>query len=156
MNILIVDDEALARSRLRTLLSDCADSVAMLMRGEAEILITYDTPQSPCNVPEQLARRHVLGHLRQGVEVGVVAGAVGQGHVEVGGGLDGRVVAGGVHREGEDGLVSGADFGGAVALVHVQVHHQHAARQPVRLHVAGRHRGVVEHAVAAAARRPGK
>ncbi|MBS1178173.1 MAG: LysR family transcriptional regulator [Proteobacteria bacterium] len=38
-----------------------ADSVAMLMRGEAEILITYDTPQSPCNVPEQLARRHVLG-----------------------------------------------------------------------------------------------
>jgi DNA-binding transcriptional LysR family regulator len=39
-----------------------ADSVAMLMRGEAEILITYDTPQSPCNVPEQLARRQVLGH----------------------------------------------------------------------------------------------
>jgi DNA-binding transcriptional LysR family regulator len=38
-----------------------ADSVAMLMRGEAEILITYDTPQSPCNVPEQLARRLVLG-----------------------------------------------------------------------------------------------
>jgi LysR family transcriptional regulator, hypochlorite-specific transcription factor HypT len=38
-----------------------ADSVAMLMRGEAEILVTYDTPQSPCNIPEQLARRHVLG-----------------------------------------------------------------------------------------------
>lgn len=38
-----------------------ADSVAMLLRGEAEILITYDTPQSPCNVPEPLARRHVLG-----------------------------------------------------------------------------------------------
>ena len=27
MNILIVDDEALARSRLRTLLSDCADTL---------------------------------------------------------------------------------------------------------------------------------
>jgi DNA-binding transcriptional LysR family regulator len=38
-----------------------ADSVAMLMRGEAEILITYDTPQSHCNVPGQLALRHVLG-----------------------------------------------------------------------------------------------
>jgi DNA-binding transcriptional LysR family regulator len=38
-----------------------ADSVAMLMRGEAEILIAYDTPQSPCNVPEPLAQRHVLG-----------------------------------------------------------------------------------------------
>jgi DNA-binding transcriptional LysR family regulator len=38
-----------------------ADCVATLMRGEAEILLTYDTPQSPCNVPEQLARRHVLG-----------------------------------------------------------------------------------------------
>jgi LysR family transcriptional regulator, hypochlorite-specific transcription factor HypT len=33
----------------------------MLMRGEAEILVTYDMPQSPCNVPAQLARRHVLG-----------------------------------------------------------------------------------------------
>jgi DNA-binding transcriptional LysR family regulator len=38
-----------------------AESVAMLMRGEAEILVTYDTPQSPCNVPPQLARRLVLG-----------------------------------------------------------------------------------------------
>jgi LysR family transcriptional regulator, hypochlorite-specific transcription factor HypT len=38
-----------------------ADSVAMLMRSQAEILITYDTPQSPCSVPEQLAVRHVLG-----------------------------------------------------------------------------------------------
>lgn len=39
-----------------------ADSVAMMVRGEAEILITYETPQAPCNVPSQLALRHVLGH----------------------------------------------------------------------------------------------
>ena len=38
-----------------------ADSLSLLMRGEAEILITYDTPQAPCNVPEQLAQRHALG-----------------------------------------------------------------------------------------------
>lgn len=38
-----------------------ADSVAMLIRGQAEILITYDTPQAPCIVPAQLATRHVLG-----------------------------------------------------------------------------------------------
>lgn len=38
-----------------------ADSVAMLMRGQAEILVTYDTPQAPCVVPAQLATRHVLG-----------------------------------------------------------------------------------------------
>lgn len=38
-----------------------ADSVAMLMRGQAEILITYDTAQTPCSVPPQLAVRHVLG-----------------------------------------------------------------------------------------------
>jgi LysR family transcriptional regulator, hypochlorite-specific transcription factor HypT len=38
-----------------------ADSVAMLLRGQAEILITYDTPQAPCSVPAQLAVRHVLG-----------------------------------------------------------------------------------------------
>ena len=38
-----------------------SDSVAMLMRGEAEILITYETQQSPCNIPTQMALRHVLG-----------------------------------------------------------------------------------------------
>ena len=38
-----------------------SDSVAMLMRGEAEILITYETQQSPCNISNQLALRHVLG-----------------------------------------------------------------------------------------------
>jgi LysR family transcriptional regulator, hypochlorite-specific transcription factor HypT len=38
-----------------------SDSVSMLMRGEAEILITYDTLQSPCNISAQLAQRHVLG-----------------------------------------------------------------------------------------------
>lgn len=38
-----------------------AESVAMLLRGAAEILITYDTPQAPCSVPEQLALRRVLG-----------------------------------------------------------------------------------------------
>lgn len=37
------------------------DSVNMLMRGQAEILITYDTAQSPCLIPAQLATRHVLG-----------------------------------------------------------------------------------------------
>jgi DNA-binding transcriptional LysR family regulator len=41
-----------------------ADSVAMLMRGQAEILITYDTPQAACNVPVQLAERQVLGQDR--------------------------------------------------------------------------------------------
>jgi DNA-binding transcriptional LysR family regulator len=38
-----------------------AESVAMLMRGEAEILLTYESAQFPCHVPEQFALRHVLG-----------------------------------------------------------------------------------------------
>jgi LysR family transcriptional regulator, hypochlorite-specific transcription factor HypT len=38
-----------------------SESVAMLMRGEAEILITYEAPQSPCNISVQLALRHALG-----------------------------------------------------------------------------------------------
>lgn len=38
-----------------------ADSVSMLLRGKAEVLLTYETPQSPCNVPAPLAVRHVLG-----------------------------------------------------------------------------------------------
>lgn len=37
-----------------------AESVAILMRGEAEILLTYDSHQVPCHVPEQYALRHVL------------------------------------------------------------------------------------------------
>jgi DNA-binding transcriptional LysR family regulator len=37
------------------------DSVAMLMRGQAEILITYETAQTPCGIPSALARREVLG-----------------------------------------------------------------------------------------------
>lgn len=37
------------------------DSVAMLLRGEAEILITYETQQLPSNISAQLAQRHVLG-----------------------------------------------------------------------------------------------
>lgn len=39
-----------------------AESVAILMRGEAEILLTYDAPEVPCHVPEQVALRHVLCH----------------------------------------------------------------------------------------------
>jgi DNA-binding transcriptional LysR family regulator len=38
-----------------------SESVAMLLRGEAEILVAYETQQSPCNVPEALAMRQVLG-----------------------------------------------------------------------------------------------
>ncbi len=38
-----------------------SDSVAILMRGEAEILITYETQQSLCNISDQQALRHVLG-----------------------------------------------------------------------------------------------
>jgi DNA-binding transcriptional LysR family regulator len=38
-----------------------ADSVAMLMRGQAEILLTYETAQTGCGIPASMARRHVLG-----------------------------------------------------------------------------------------------
>jgi DNA-binding transcriptional LysR family regulator len=37
------------------------DSVAMLMRGQAEILITYETDSTPCGIPSPVARREVLG-----------------------------------------------------------------------------------------------
>ncbi len=37
------------------------DSVAMLMRGQAEILITYETAQTRCGIPARMARREVLG-----------------------------------------------------------------------------------------------
>lgn len=47
------------RYRIRS--ENRTDSVAMLMRGEAEILVTYETPQSPCGIPPAMARREVLG-----------------------------------------------------------------------------------------------
>lgn len=37
------------------------DSVAMLLRGQAEILITYETAQTRCGIPAPMARREVLG-----------------------------------------------------------------------------------------------
>lgn len=37
------------------------DSVTMFTRGDAEILITYDAPHAPVNLPAQLASRQVLG-----------------------------------------------------------------------------------------------
>jgi DNA-binding transcriptional LysR family regulator len=37
------------------------DSVGMLMRGQAEILIAYETPQTGCGVPAAMAMRRVLG-----------------------------------------------------------------------------------------------
>lgn len=38
-----------------------AESVALLMRGEADILLTYDSPQFPCHVPEAFATRQAIG-----------------------------------------------------------------------------------------------
>ncbi|NJN36946.1 MAG: LysR family transcriptional regulator [Nitrospiraceae bacterium] len=38
-----------------------SDAVTMLMRGQAEILIAYETAQTPCGVPSPIAIRHVLG-----------------------------------------------------------------------------------------------
>ena len=47
------------RYRIRS--ENRTDSVAMLMRGEAEILVTYETPQTPCGIPLAMARRELLG-----------------------------------------------------------------------------------------------
>lgn len=38
-----------------------SDAVTMLMRGQAEILIAYETAQTPCGVPSPIAMRQVLG-----------------------------------------------------------------------------------------------
>jgi DNA-binding transcriptional LysR family regulator len=38
-----------------------SDAVAMLMRGQAEILITYETAQTPCGIPPSIVMRQVLG-----------------------------------------------------------------------------------------------
>jgi DNA-binding transcriptional LysR family regulator len=47
------------------------DSVAMLMRGQAEILVTYETDATRCGIPAPMARREVLG----GDELMLVASA---------------------------------------------------------------------------------
>ncbi len=38
-----------------------ADAVAMLMRGQAEVLIAYETTQTPCGIPSPIAMRQVIG-----------------------------------------------------------------------------------------------
>ncbi|MFT4242973.1 MAG: LytTR family DNA-binding domain-containing protein [Acidovorax sp.] len=82
MNILIVDDEALARSRLRTLLADCAGGLPDAQRhtvaeaaNTAEALAhlgptgghTFDVVLLDIHMPGQngLALAHALGALRQ-------------------------------------------------------------------------------------------
>ena len=37
------------------------DSLTLFMRDEAQILVTYETPQTACNISPQLATRHKLG-----------------------------------------------------------------------------------------------
>jgi DNA-binding transcriptional LysR family regulator len=38
-----------------------SEAVTMLMRGQAEILIAYETAQTPCGIPAPIAMRQVLG-----------------------------------------------------------------------------------------------
>jgi LysR family transcriptional regulator, hypochlorite-specific transcription factor HypT len=38
-----------------------SDAVTMLMRGQAEILVAYETQQTPCDIPSPMAMRKVLG-----------------------------------------------------------------------------------------------
>jgi len=38
-----------------------SDAVTMFMRGQAEILIAYETAQMPCGIPSPIAQRQVLG-----------------------------------------------------------------------------------------------
>ena len=38
-----------------------SDAVTILMRGQAEILIAYETAQTPCGIPSPIAERQMLG-----------------------------------------------------------------------------------------------
>ncbi len=60
-----------------------------------------------------------------------------------------------MQRERERARVGSEDVGGAVALVHVAVDHQHALGEPVAAQRGDRHGDVVEEAVAARERVPG-
>ena len=86
------------------------------------------------------------GHLLQRREVLGVSAPVAQLEVERGAALVEGEVLRAVHGESEDALVALEDRGGAVALVHVQVHHQRPIDQPLALQRPRRHGDVVEHA----------
>lgn len=47
------------RYRIRS--ENRTDSVAMLMRGQAQVLVTYETAQTGCGIPPAMARRERLG-----------------------------------------------------------------------------------------------
>lgn len=81
-------------------------------------------------------------------EVGAIAAAVGKLDVEVAFRLGKREVAGAVDGEGVDAVVAGQDGGGAVALMHVAIDHQHPADAALGLQGAGGDGGVVEDAEA--------
>ena len=83
-------------------------------------------------------------------QIVVVLQAIGEGEVEVAGLLAQREVGGGVGREGEHPRIAGEDRRGAVALVHVEVHHQQLAHQAFGQQHPGGDRHIVEDAEAAA------
>ena len=50
-----------AKHNFRIRSENRVDSLTLFMRGEAQILVTYETPQTTCGIAPQLATRHALG-----------------------------------------------------------------------------------------------
>ncbi len=85
--------------------------------------------------------------LRQGHKIRPVPGARRQPDIQIGHGLACGEIRLAVHREGEHARLIGEDRGGAIALVHVQIHHQNALRVPRRQEPPAGDGDIIEHAV---------
>ena len=82
----------------------------------------------------------------------LVARSIGQRDIEIAARLQRRVIARGVDREREDIRIARADFGRAVALMHIEIDDQHGPNTCNRLCVTRCDHRIIEDTVAAAAR----
>ena len=122
--------------------------------AEAEAAEAIASVGIHAGVVEHQVGLHLLDQIRQHGpdrrQIGLVLQAIGEGQVEVAGLLAQREVRGGVGREGEHARIAREDRCGAVALVHVEVHHQQLAHQSFGEQHPGGDGHVVEDAEAAA------
>ena len=148
---------AKGRSRERTASTTMLSRRAVIAHrqpAEAIVAMRIDAGIVEDNVPGPAlaeARQNIL----QPIEIGGIAGAVGQRDVEVGRDLADGIVAIAMHREGEDARIAGEYVGGAVALVHVEVDDQHHADGALGQKCERRDGNVVEGAEASVLRAPG-
>jgi multidrug resistance protein, MATE family len=86
----------------------------------------------------------IFQHLLHDRQIGLVLDAIGQRDVDIGGDLVVRIVLRGMNGNRDDALLVPKYVGGAIALVHIQIDHEHAADHMISKETGSGDRDIVE------------